>query len=249
GVVYLWGLNETISETFSSNVSGHARTLGCAGVLHLVQALVQEQWPELPRLWLVIRGAQAVDDVSTILSVVQAPLWGLGRVVAKELPELHCVRLDLDPSEHTDELNPLREELLHPDREDEVAFRRGTRYVARLRRHLDGRQEDLPIDGESTYLITGGLGALGLRVAQWMVNQGARHLVLTGRRDPSQQARQRLKELEESGVRILFIKSDISKHIDVIHLLESIKKNMPPLRGLIHAAGIMDEGRLVAQNS
>src|SRR5262249_47579499 len=134
-------------------------------------------------------------------------------------------------------------------REDEVAFRRGTRYVARLRRHLDGRQEGLPIDGESTYLITGGLGALGFKVARWMVKQGARHLVLTGRRDPSQQARQGLNELEESGVRILFIKSDISKHVDVIHLLESIKKNMPPLRGLIHAAGIMDEGRLVAQNS
>lgn len=249
GVVHLWGLNETISDEPSATVLRDAQTLGCAAVLHLVQALVQGQWPELPHLWLVTRGAHLVDAPSHALSVLQAPLWGLGRVIAQEHPNLHCVRLDLDPSEHTDEMNALFEALRFPDREDEIAFRQGTHYVARLvRRSYIPHTESLQFDSHSSYLVTGGLGALGLRVAHWMVQQGARHLVLTGRRDPSQQAREVLSQLEQSGARVLVVKSDISKQHDVAQLLERIKTSMPPLRGVIHAAGVMDEGRLVEQN-
>src|SRR5262249_56993399 len=122
----------TARDEPSSTVLRDTQPLGWAAVLPLVQALARGQGPELPRLWLVTRGAQPVADPSHALSVLQAPLWGLGRVIAQEYPNLHCVRLDLDPSEHADEMNALLEELRFPDREDEIAFRQGTLYVARL---------------------------------------------------------------------------------------------------------------------
>src|SRR5262249_29639456 len=153
-----------------------------------------------------------------------------------ELPDLRCVRLDLDPSEHMDELDALTEELLFPDREDEIAFRRGKRYVARLDRYVHSRHDgSFTLNDHSAYLLTGGLGALGLRVAQWMTTQGARHLVVTGRREPSQEVQTALNRLEESGVSVLFVKSDISKYHDVVQLFETVKAEMPPLRGVIHA--------------
>jgi NADP-dependent 3-hydroxy acid dehydrogenase YdfG/acyl carrier protein len=159
------------------------------------------------------------------------------------------VRVDLDPSEQTNEVSTLFEELLFPDGEDEIALRQGARHVARLvRRQRAPRAGSLQFDGNSSYLITGGLGALGLRVAQWMVQQGSRHLVLSGRRDPSQQAREVLGHLERSGARVLVVKSDVANQHDVSQLLQSIKTSMPPLKGVIHAAGVMDEGRLVEQN-
>jgi acyl transferase domain-containing protein len=249
GVVHLWSLNETVSDEPSSTALRDSQTLGCATVLHLVQALVQGQWAELPRLWLVTRGAQPVDDPSHALSVLQAPLWGLGRVIAQEHPDLHCVRLDFDPAEHTGEMEELFEELRFPDGEDEIAFRQGRRYVARLvRRSHRPHTESLQFDSHSSYLITGGLGALGLRVAHWMVQQGARHLVLIGRRDPSQQAQEVLSQLEQSGARVLVVKADISKEHDAAQLLERIKTSMPHLRGIIHAAGVIDDGVLLRQN-
>ncbi|MDL1984274.1 MAG: SDR family NAD(P)-dependent oxidoreductase [Deltaproteobacteria bacterium] len=248
GVVHLWSLEEKIEEEPSLAALQKAQVLCCGSVLHLLQALVQAGWSELPRLWLVTKGARPVGNASAPLQVQQATLWGLARVIDQEHPDFHCVRLDLDPSEPGNEVNTLFEELLFPDREDEVALRQGVRYVARLvrcPRHL--RVKPPPFDGHSTYLITGGLGDLGLKVAQWMVQQGVRHLVLTGRHDPSSQAREILSELEHAGAQVLVIKGDVSHLQDVAGLLERAKSTMPPLRGLIHAAGVMDEGALLGQ--
>ena len=103
------------------------------------------------------------------------------------------------------------------------------------------------IRSDATYLITGGLGALGLEVACWMVKQGARHLVLTGRRGPSDEARRVIEQLEETGARILVVNADVSDGAQVIHLFEKMEAEMPPLKGIIHAAGILDDGVLLQQ--
>ncbi len=100
------------------------------------------------------------------------------------------------------------------------------------------------IQPEGSYLITGGLGALGLNTAKWMAEQGAKHLVLTGRRQPSAKAQQTIEELQEAGVQVLVLCGDISQEEDVARIIEKIKVYLPPLRGVIHAAGILDDGLL-----
>jgi NAD(P)-dependent dehydrogenase (short-subunit alcohol dehydrogenase family) len=248
GVVHLWSLDETTSEQTSLAALKIAQTLGCAAVLHLVQALVEVPWNKMPRLWLATRGTQPVGESSPAISPLQAPLWGLGRVIAQEQPDLQCVRIDLDASQPSDEIDALFEELQYPDGEDEIAFRHGSRYGARIVRRPDrGLSDAVHLNGQATYLITGGLGTLGLRVARWMVEQGARNIVLTGRHDPSHRAREVLDQLERADARILVVKGDISTEGDVAELLVRVHAVMPPLRGVIHAAGVMDEGDLVEQ--
>jgi myxalamid-type polyketide synthase MxaB len=105
-------------------------------------------------------------------------------------------------------------------------------------------QREVSLQGEGSYLITGGLGALGLKTAQWMVEQGARHLVLTGRRQPSEKAQQAIEQLQEVGVQVLVLCGDISQAEDVARILEKIESSWPPLRGIIHAAGVLDDGLL-----
>lgn len=103
----------------------------------------------------------------------------------------------------------------------------------------------------ASYLITGGLGGLGLAVADWMVAQGARNLVLVGRSGASESAQIKLDELAELGATIKVAKGDISRHEDVSRILDEIGENesaVPPLRGIIHAAGILDDGVLLQQD-
>jgi myxalamid-type polyketide synthase MxaB len=125
GVVYLWGLDsEPGTETEQAQI--------CGGVLHLVQALATAGGVESPGLWLVTRGAQPAGPDPTLLAVVQAPLWGVGSTIATEHPDLHCVRVDLDPWPETDESETLFNEIWLSKGEAQVAFRGSNRYVARL---------------------------------------------------------------------------------------------------------------------
>jgi acyl transferase domain-containing protein/acyl carrier protein len=104
-----------------------------------------------------------------------------------------------------------------------------------------------PIKGDSTYLITGGLGALGVKVAHWMVEQGARYLVLTGRRGATEAVQQELNQLEKAGAQVLVVKADVSQWEDTSRLLNEIQEKMPPLRGIIHAAGMLQDAMLQRQ--
>jgi NADPH:quinone reductase-like Zn-dependent oxidoreductase/acyl carrier protein len=107
------------------------------------------------------------------------------------------------------------------------------------------------IHPDATYMITGGLGSLGLTVAGWLVEQGARHLVLVGRsglKNLSPESRQILKGLESLGAHLQIIAADISQEEQVLGLFHQITITMPPLRGVIHAAGVLDDGILLQQN-
>ncbi|MDF5718965.1 MAG: SDR family NAD(P)-dependent oxidoreductase [Rhizonema sp. PD37] len=102
---------------------------------------------------------------------------------------------------------------------------------------------------DGTYLITGGLGGFSLAVAQWLVKNGAKHLVLMGRSGAaSSAAKEAVKTLESAGARVVVAKADVSKADQLALVLADIRHSMPPLRGVIHAALVLDDGVLLQQN-
>jgi myxalamid-type polyketide synthase MxaB len=104
------------------------------------------------------------------------------------------------------------------------------------------------IRDDATYLITGGLGGLGLEVARWLAEQGARHMVLVGRSGaatPDQTAA--VQRLREGGAEVRVVPADVSRQEDVERLLATIRSDMPPLCGVFHAAGTLDDGMLRLQ--
>ena len=123
GVVHLWSLMDSLEST---------RVIGPTSALHLVQAVTAAQQSESPRLWLVTRGAQPVEADADVVSIAQAPLWGMGRSIDHEHPELRCSRVDLPLQEQPEDLQPLVDELLANASDTDVAFRGRRRYVARL---------------------------------------------------------------------------------------------------------------------
>ncbi|SCL23206.1 Acyl transferase domain-containing protein [Micromonospora pallida] len=99
---------------------------------------------------------------------------------------------------------------------------------------------------DATYLITGGLGGIGPAVARWLVDRGARHLVLLGRSAPSAEVAATLRDLHPDA-RIHTRQADVADPDALAGMLAEIAATMPPLRGIVHAAGVLDDGVLAQQ--
>ena len=247
GIVHLWSMD--ITEQTDT-------LLGCGSTLLMVQALAKTGWTEFPRVWLVTRGVKRVDAVPTIPEIAQSPVWGLAGVIRLEHPEIRCVCIDLDPSitpshplQGADEAQALSELILSGAKEEQVAFRQHETYVPRLKRYRpQPLSERLLVHENATYLITGGLGALGLQTALRLADRGARHLVLIGRNNASELAQKTIYQLEQKGVHVHLFKADVSREDEMSGMLKRIASDMPPLRGIIHAAGIIDDAVLIRQD-
>jgi acyl transferase domain-containing protein/acyl carrier protein len=110
---------------------------------------------------------------------------------------------------------------------------------------VESQPDQITFRAKATYLITGGLGGVGLAVAQWMVDHGARHLVLMGRRGAaSPAAKQAVAALREAGATIVVAKADVSQAEQVAEVLANIPPETP-LRGIIHAAMVLDDATLL----
>lgn len=151
GVIHLWSLDNTTPNAEHMDLASLEAThrLGSIAVLHIVQALAKarpEPGPESsngrraaltspPRLWLVTTGSQAVAGPAEPVSIDQAPVWGLGKVISLEHPELRCKKVDLSPAPRVEEIQSLFAELWLDNGEDQVALREDGRYVPRLVRY------------------------------------------------------------------------------------------------------------------
>jgi malonyl CoA-acyl carrier protein transacylase len=249
GVIHLWSLDAPQANALTTiNLEAISQEI-CGSVLYLIQALLKTGFSKQPQLWLVTQGAVATKN-SQMEGIAQSPLWGMGKVIALEHPEFKTVRVDLDYESKPDEaVQTLFEEIYANDetQEDQIAFCNNARYVARLVQHTQTQIPPVTFRDDATYLITGGLGSLGLLVADWMVKKGAKHLVLVGRSAPTFTARQKLTTLEQVKVQVMVLQADISVAEQVSSVLSNIEA-MPPLRGIIHAAGVLDDGVLQQQS-
>jgi 1-acyl-sn-glycerol-3-phosphate acyltransferase len=133
GIVYLAGLDAPSGEDVPAQVLVDGQAAACAGVVDLLRVL-DAAGVKSGSLRIVTAGAQQTEDASVPLSIAQSALWGLGRVIMKERPDLHCRMIDLGPAVDAEDVRTLARELCSGDDEEEVSLRAGRRYVRRLRR-------------------------------------------------------------------------------------------------------------------
>ncbi len=239
-VVDLWSLDGD-GHDVPAHALGHA-----SRVLALAQALVEAKGTDTS-LWLVTRGAQSTSEKERVSHLGSSVLWGLGKSITREHPDLHCRRVDLDASAPGHEVEQLQAELLGGSAEDEIALRGTSRRVARLVRSRRARSmgSDVALSPDASYLVTGGLGGLGLVVAERLVERGARHLVLMGRRAPTPEARVRLDVLEQRGAKLQVVQCDVAVASELERAVSELSGRMPPIRGVVHSAGVIDDGLFV----
>ncbi|HYO56082.1 SDR family NAD(P)-dependent oxidoreductase [Archangium sp.] len=172
GVAYLWGLDMPAPDVPGERALDEAVRL-CGGALRIVQEVLRLGWRDPPRLWLVTRGAYPVLG-SPATGALQAALWGLGRVVGHEHPELRCTCVDLEPSSPLVDVEALGRELAARAEDEQVALRAGARFAARLVRRSGGKEllmmePLLPVAGRPFQVETppaGSFGGVSVRMAE-----------------------------------------------------------------------------------
>jgi len=259
GVIFLHGLDAGAAPADARHA---ARDTVCANALKVVQALAARQGQSETPLWLVTRGAVSCGTETNEPAVMQAPLWGFGRVLAAEHPDLWGGLIDLDPEGGGEQADLLITEILAPDAERQIAFRGGERRGVRLvrARHEFESGAHVAMRPDGAYLITGGLTGLGLETAFWMARQGARRLILLGRTvlppragwnsvDPTGAMGLRIaaiRELEALGTNVQTVGLDVGDVEGLAAFFESYRReNLPPIRGIVHAAGLIQDSLLL----
>jgi FkbH-like protein len=248
-IVHLWSLDAPSIDSAAS--LAEAQRLTCTSTLHLVQAVAAMGWATQPRLFLVTRGAQAVLRSEDVVHPEQALLWGFGATLALEHPELTPTLVDLEDG---GDASTLWVELTHANDEPRVAWRGGSRLVPRLEKHRPSAAE-LALPGPErlhpakTYLITGGLGGLGMVVAESLLELGAIHVALLGRRPPPEAVQENIRRLEALGGKVHVIIADVTDRERLQRELATLRESAPPLGGVVHAAGVLDDATVLQLSS
>ncbi len=253
-IVYLSSLDAAVGEHEGVAALRQTQIRSSLGAVRLVQALARGEATRSaaadgsPKLWLVTRLAQPVLADQRQIAFGQAPLWGIGRGIALEHPQLWggLIDMDEDVPERTAAL--LAAEIDGADGEDQVAYRTGQRYVARFMRHdgSDLSSQPATLSPDGTYLLTGALGGLGLRIASWLAKSGARHLTLLSRRSPSAEQEREVREWAQTGVTVVFVQADLGDEHALARVFERFGNDLPPLRGVFHAAYAGDMREIAA---
>ncbi|KGI70693.1 type I polyketide synthase [Mycolicibacterium rufum] len=240
--------------------AGSDDRLGVITLLHVVNALAQLEGAK-PRLHIVTANAQPALGTEE-LAVDQATVWGLGRVIGhQEFPELWGGLIDIDDTDDVDlTAARLRRHLLDVDAEDQIALRGELTLAPRLR-PCAALTKPFPtkLSANATYVVTGGTGALGRSVAFHLAERGARHITLLSRReiparalwpqmthdDPHFATVETIRRIERLGAQVRCAAVDIT---DAEHVErwrdDHLRDGLPPVRGIVHAAGSVDD-RLV----
>ncbi|ETW23730.1 hypothetical protein MGAST_12675 [Mycobacterium gastri 'Wayne'] len=199
-------------------------------------------------IWMVTVGAQRVT-AQDVVSPAQSCLWGFGRTVSFELPELWGGLADLSRGDADEWLGLIWQLVAGPAGEDQIAVREDAVYCARLFRRGERDSGQLEVRGGATYLLTGGLGSVGLNIMEYLAARGARHFALIGRRAPNAAARQRIDGVrEEYGCQVRVLAANVAEPDDVARVLSTVDAGMPPLAGIVHAAGEWASASLSTMN-
>ncbi|SPM31688.1 type I polyketide synthase [Mycobacterium terramassiliense] len=240
-ILHIAALESDTVPSMRSLLRMQHRVLG--GTRRLFRAAVAAEL-RIP-IWVVTRGAQRVTDADAV-SPDQACLWGFGRAASLEHPHVWGGLADLPGGRETEvkEWSRLIDQVVTAPSgsaagEDQVAVRDDAVYVPRLVRRAGPPVATPPaLRDDATYLVTGGLGSVGLEIAGYLAAHGARHLVLTGRRAPGDAAQARIAAIrEQHGCEVRVAAADVGDMHEVERLLATVHAELPPVRGIVHAAG------------
>lgn len=262
GVIHLWNLDLAATENPDIKSLRSALRTGTISVLHLLQAAESRSPVGVKSLLLVTSNTQRVESLAgNPVSIAQSPVWGLGKSIALEYPEVKVKLVDMDDGENEDSALQLYHEMIAPDGEWLVALRNRERYgarLARLEQPLNPPSGNPPGGKTSTWLITGGSGKLGLQVADYLVGQGVEHLVLLSRSSSTAKVHPDsagqsghtdiVRRLADRGATISVFQADVADPAAMKRVFDDIHQSMPPLKGVVHAAGVVSKTALATMD-
>jgi myxalamid-type polyketide synthase MxaC len=237
GVVHLWSMPGPGGAPVEPVAAQEA---GVLSLIRLVAAVADH--PSGARIHCVTAGA--FGDGLGAGPPVHGGLWGLGPVIGAEYPDLWGGIIETDGGDPAAHAAGIVAELRAGGGEDRVRLGSGGRQVARLASVRPPAAAPVPaVRADATYLLTGGLGFMGRHLARWLVERGARHLVLLGRTAPDDEVRAELADLAEAGAEITVRQADVTDAGALADVFREAAARAP-VRGVFHLAGGLDEAPL-----
>ncbi|MEX2601917.1 MAG: type I polyketide synthase [Balneolaceae bacterium] len=248
GCINFWPLD--VDDHAAGDVAGetgtraeHFQRQAVEPALNLVRALSGQ--PVSERLLVVTRQSCSVSSDDPLLSLHQASLWGVVKGLMAEQPELNTSVIDIESTDSSESFSSeqfTRAVNRVVEGESGLACRKSGIYAERLVPYRFGEKATESLSTEGCFLITGGTGALGLTLADWLVSKGVRSLLLLSRNDPGPKALKRIESFRSAGATVQLLKVDVSDYDALSSAMSSHADHFKNLKGLFHLAGTLDDG-------
>ena len=271
-IVHLWGLRTGDKpEPYSSGSVKRDLELGFYSLLYLAQA-VNKRHPDSEwqmRIEVVANNVHSVTGEET-LAAGKAAVLGLVKVISQEYLDIRCRHIDMvmpEPGEgqETELVERLLAELGPESGDRVVAYRENSRWLPVFKAAGWDNQEigRSPLRQQGTYVITGGLGDIGLALAEYLAKSAGARLMLIGRSDfPAPGERQawldshpqddrlsrkicQLRKIEASGAEVLVVRADVADGRQMREAFDLAEERFGRIDGVIHAAGVLNQRSLL----
>jgi natural product biosynthesis luciferase-like monooxygenase protein len=246
-VVHLSSLDLTPTSRLTTEALRADQEIAVRSVLDLIQSLASITKGERVRTFFITRGAVPISLQGDSIAISQSPVSGFAKAAAIEHPNLWGGLIDLDPDEAREAVaQSLLDALSQDESEELIAVRGGQYYVPRLEHEsAEATPAPLRFSEDATFLITGGFGGLGRKLAVWLAEHGAKHLCLASRRAEEGDSNDFIREMRNRGVEVVAIGADVARQGDCARIIGNISMTMPRLRGVFHLAGNLDDALLI----
>jgi acyl transferase domain-containing protein/acyl carrier protein/NADP-dependent 3-hydroxy acid dehydrogenase YdfG len=254
GVIYLWG-----AEVMIGGVESGPNSIELAKVSHcftaLLQAVTDFDWIQPQNnVWCITDRAQQVNASDLISNPIQAILWGISRVAGQvEHNDIWGGVVDIDTSSEVD-VSLLCENILQGRNQDQWAIRDGQVFLPSLKLLGEVDSSVTPnFASDVSYFISGGLGSLGVITANWLIDCGAKHLILASRGELPDRSLwkslafdhkdyfkvQTILSMESRGASITHASVDIADFFQLDAFVKQYDaQSKPPITGVYHTAGV-----------
>jgi polyketide synthase PksL len=220
-------------DTLSTDTIQQHLDKSCYFLFRLSQILIQKKINiPLQILW-----------VNTSVSLFTEALEGFAKTLFLEQPHLICRIVELNHIK--DILRELSGQGFHVRYDNNNI--RWVKCYAELKPASEFEHHSI-FKQKGTYLITGGLGELGLKIADYLTKKYHANIILSGRSDLLDKNIKKISELQSVGAKVIYIKADISKQYEAKHLITTIKNNYNILNGVIHAAGVINDDYILRKS-
>ncbi|MCO5232262.1 MAG: type I polyketide synthase [Chitinophagales bacterium] len=192
-----------------------------------------------PQLYAITKNGQIISEFDKSIHIPSTALWGLIRTIRNEFPELKSITIDINSNTSAEEIiqvlnqNPAHKEWVH---------RQQKWYTPLLQEVKSAPQQAIPFNGQVTYLITGGTSGLGLEFANWLASKGVKNIALVSRKGMKPETQPVVDKLRKQGVKVEVFSADITYPDSLAKLVMEIETIMPAIKGIVHAAGVLDDG-------